>query len=112
LSRRVIRTGLRELDDGHTLPPGRVRRGGGGCRRLTTTDPKLGHALDVVLVDATLGDPQSPLRWTCKSTRRVAAALAARHHPVNHTTVGERWKHERPPVDMTVRSQTLFPVPL
>jgi hypothetical protein len=41
-----------------------------------------------LLVDATLGDPQSPLRWTCKSTRALAAALTARHHPVSHTTVG------------------------
>jgi hypothetical protein len=44
--------------------------------------------LDVLLADATLGDPQSPLRWTCKSTRALAAALTARHHPVSHTTVG------------------------
>ena len=88
LSRRVIRIGLRELDESPALPAGRVRREGGGRKRLTTTDPTLGHALDVLLADATLGDPQSPLRWTCKSTRALAAALTARHHPVSHTTVG------------------------
>jgi hypothetical protein len=88
LSRRVIRAGLCELVEGHTLPPGRVRRGGGGRKPLTTTDPTLGPALDNLLADATLGDPQSPLRWTCKSTRALAAALTARQHPVSHTTVG------------------------
>jgi hypothetical protein len=94
LSRRVIRNGLHELIGGHALPPGRVRRGGGGRKRLTTTDRTLGRALDSLLVDATLGDPQSPLRWTCKSTRALAAALTARQHPVSHTTVG-RLLHER-----------------
>ncbi len=88
LSRRVIRNGLQELLEGPALPPGRVRRAGGGRKRLTTTDQTLGRALDTLLVDATLGDPQSPLRWTCKSTRALAAALTARHHPVSHTTVG------------------------
>jgi hypothetical protein len=88
LSRRVIRNGLQELVEGQALAPGRVRRAGGGRKRLTTTDRTLGRALDTLLVDATLGDPQSPLRWTCKSTRALAAALTARHHPVSHTTVG------------------------
>ena len=89
LSRRVIRTGLRELVTGETLPPGRVRRAGGGRKRLTTTDPALLRALEALVADDTRGDPQSPLRWTCKSTRALAAVLTARDHPVCHTTVGQ-----------------------
>ncbi len=88
LSRRVIGVGVKELAARHVLPPGRVRRAGGGRKRLTVTDPALKRALEAVVADETRGDPQSPLRWTCKSTRAVARALTARHHPVSHTTVG------------------------
>ena len=88
LSRRVIGVGVKELAARHVLAPGRVRRAGGGRKRLTATDPALKRALEAVVADATRGDPQSPLRWTCKSTRAVARALTARHHPVSHTTVG------------------------
>ena len=89
LSRRVIRAGLEELVTGQTLAPGRVRRAGGGRKRLTTTDPALIRALEALVADDTCGDPQSSLRWTCKSTRAIADALTARHHPVCHTTVGQ-----------------------
>jgi hypothetical protein len=89
LSRRVIRAGLKELAAGQTLAPGRVRRPGGGRKRVTTTDPTLVRALEALVADDTRGDPESPLRWTCKSTRAVAQALTARHHPVSHTTVGQ-----------------------
>ena len=89
LSRRVIGVGVKELAARHVLAPGRVRRAGGGRKRLTATDPTLKRALEAVVADATRGDPQSPLRWTCKSTRAVARALTARHHPVSHTTVGQ-----------------------
>ena len=88
LSRRVIRTGLDELAAGDALPPGRVRRAGGGRKRLTTTDRTLARALDDLIADDTLGDPQSPLRWTCKSTRAIADTLTAHRHPVSHSTVG------------------------
>jgi hypothetical protein len=64
LSRRVIRTGLDELAEGHALPSGRVRRAGGGRKRVTATDRTLVRALDGIIADDTLGDPQSPLRWT------------------------------------------------
>jgi Rhodopirellula transposase DDE domain len=89
LSRRVIGLGLKELAEGQLLPPGRVRRAGGGRKRLTTTDPAVVRALEAVVADDTRGDPQSPLRWTCKSTRAVARALTVRRHPVSHTTVGQ-----------------------
>jgi hypothetical protein len=89
LSRRVIRRGLQELAAGVPVPRGRVRQAGGGRKRVTMTDPTLGPALEALVVDTSRGDPQSPLRWTCKSTRALARALTAQAHPVSHTTVGD-----------------------
>jgi hypothetical protein len=89
LSRRVIGRGVQELAEGRALPAGRVRRSGGGRKRLTTTDPALVRSLEAVVSDDARGDPQSPLRWTFKSTRAVAHALTERRHPVSHTTVGQ-----------------------
>jgi len=90
LSRTTITAGLRELD----LPPGqrqaeavRVRRPGGGRRALAQTDPELVAALEQLIDPVTRGDPMSPLRWTCKSTRRLAEELTRRHHPVSAPTV-------------------------
>ena len=92
LSRPTITAGLRELD----LPQKqraeaalRVRRVGGGRRRLTETDSGLLQALEALLEPATRGDPESPLRWTCKSTRRLADELTRQEHPVGARTVAE-----------------------
>jgi hypothetical protein len=54
---------------------------------LTSNDPDLAPALDGMVEPTARGDPQSPLRWTCKSARTLAAELTARHHPVSHTKV-------------------------
>jgi hypothetical protein len=54
---------------------------------LTSNDPGLVPALDGLVEPTARGDPQSPLRWTCKSARTLAAELTARHHPVSHTKV-------------------------
>jgi hypothetical protein len=90
LSRTTITAGLRELD----LPPGqrqaeavRVRRPGGGRRPLAQTDPELVTALEQLIDPVTRGDPMSPLRWTCKSTQRLAEELTRRNHPVSAPTV-------------------------
>lgn len=90
LSRTTITAGLRELD----LPARqradeatRVRRPGGGRKPLTETDLGLTAALEALIEPATRGDPESPLRWTCKSTRRLADELTRRHHPVGVNTV-------------------------
>ena len=90
LSRTTITVGLRELD----LPAGqrategmRVRRPGGGRKALTETDPGLLAALEALIEPTTCGDPESPLRWTCKSTRRLADELTRQHHPVGTNTV-------------------------
>jgi hypothetical protein len=90
LSRTTITAGLRELD----LPPEqrqaeavRVRRPGGGRRPLAQTHPELVTALEQLIDPVTRGDPMSPLRWTCKSTQRLAEELTRRNHPVSAPTV-------------------------
>jgi hypothetical protein len=87
LSRRVIHLGQQELRYPTELPPGRIRRPGGGRKPITTTDPTLVDALDNLVGDEARGDPESPLRWTCKSTRTLAKTLTRQHHPVSHTKV-------------------------
>ena len=89
LSRNTIRAGLNELAAGRRTRKGtgpedaeRIRRPGGGRKRLTATDPALLTALDALVQPYTRGDPMTPLRWTCKSTARLAAGLTRHGHPV------------------------------
>jgi hypothetical protein len=89
LSRRAIANGIREIDAGAMLPAGRIRRAGGGRRPVLTTDPQLVDRLEAMIEDQTRGDPESPLRWICKSTRALATALTRRHHPVSHTKIAQ-----------------------
>jgi hypothetical protein len=89
LSRKAIRKGIREIEAGPVLPAGRVRRAGGGRKPITVSDPGLVDTLEDLVADHTRGDPESPLRWTCKSTRTLAHALARRHHPVSHSKVAQ-----------------------
>jgi hypothetical protein len=88
LSRVMITKGLEELDD-PPLPAGRVRRAGGGRLRLVDRDPALPHRLEALVEPLTRGDPESPLRWTSKSTRALAAELAAQHTRISHETVAQ-----------------------
>jgi hypothetical protein len=88
LSRVTLTKGVQELQE-TPLAPGRIRREGGGRRALTDHDPGLRPALDALVEPTTRGDPESPLRWTCKSARTLASELAARHHPVSHTKVAQ-----------------------
>ena len=90
LSRPTIMAGLKELDQPksrRTLEAARVRRPGGGRRPLRQTDPGLLAALESLLEPVTRGDPESPLRWTCKSTRRLAEELTRSNHRVGPRTV-------------------------
>jgi hypothetical protein len=83
----TISAGVAELDAGDA-PLGRVRRKGGGRKPVTLTDPGLLPAL-LALVDPDVrGDPMSPLRWTTKSTYKLAATLTAQGHRVGADTVG------------------------
>lgn len=71
---------------------GRIRRLGGGRKRLTETDPGLAEALEALVDPLARGDPQSPLRWTTKSTRKLAATLKAQGHPASAMTVARLLK--------------------
>jgi hypothetical protein len=86
LSRTTITAGLRELYHRAEQPDvpvsPRIRRPGGGPKRLTQTDPGLLPALEALVDPMTRGDPDSPIRWTCKSTRRLAEELTRQGHPV------------------------------
>jgi transposase len=87
LAHSTIRRGIRELDGGDAPPEGRQRRKGGGRKRMEVADPGVQAALERLVEPASRGDPQSPLRWTCKSTRRLAQELTAQGHVVGPTTV-------------------------
>jgi hypothetical protein len=89
LSRKAIAKGLREIEEGTPPPPGRVRRPGGGRKSILDHDPRLPDALDRLIEPETRGDPMSPLRWICKSTRTLAALLTRRKHPVSHMKVAQ-----------------------
>lgn len=89
LSRKAITLGLRELREGIRLPEGRIRRSGAGRKRITATDPKLPSLLERMIEPGTRGDPESPLRWICKSTRALAAQLTRQHHPISYVKVGQ-----------------------
>jgi hypothetical protein len=90
LSVNTIRKGVEELaarEAGGTLP-GRIRQEGGGRKCQTERDPGLAAALEQLIDPVTRGDPQSPLRWLCKSTAELARALTRQGHPVSARTVG------------------------
>jgi len=93
LSRTTLTAGMRELRSGATLPSGRVRHPGGGRKSIEEKHPGFKDALDRLLAPFTRGDPQSPLRWTCKSTRRLAAELGRRRLPVCHEKVAQALRH-------------------
>lgn len=87
-SRSTIRRGLGELDnDVGEGPNRRVRAPGGGRKRAEVADPELRSALDSLIEPATRGDPESPLRWTTKSTRHLAGTLRAMGHAISHSAV-------------------------
>jgi hypothetical protein len=88
LSRVTIAKAIRELDE-PPLEPGRVRRPGGGRRSLVEADPELPDALESLVEPLARGDPESPLRWTSKSSRALASELTAQSHPVSHEKVAQ-----------------------
>ena len=91
LSRVTITKGLRELEE-PPLPPCRVRRRGAGRRRIEVSDPQLSERLNALVEPLSRGDPESPLRWTSKSTRALARELTAAGHPVSHEIVAQLLK--------------------
>jgi len=89
LSRKAIAKGIREIQGGDSLSEGRVRRPGGGRKKITVSDPTLLAALDPLIDSGTRGDPESPLRWICKSTRTLAAQLTKSNHPISYVKVAQ-----------------------
>ena len=90
LARSTIHAGLRDLRASRrdrAKAATRIRGAGGGRRRLTTSDPDLLTALLALIEPTTRGDPESPLRWTCKSTAQLADELNRQHHRVSPRTV-------------------------
>jgi Rhodopirellula transposase DDE domain len=90
ISRTTILAGVRELQaqqNSGVLPSPRIRRPGAGRKLLVRTDPGLWDALDALVDPMTRGHPESPLRWTCKSTRKLAEELCRQGHPVSDRTV-------------------------
>ena len=92
LAHSTIRRGILELNSGETLPGHGQRRSGAGRKKLDVVDPGIRAALERLVEPESRGDPQSPLRWTCKSTRRLAEELTAQGHPVAATTVRQLLK--------------------
>ena len=92
ISDRTIRNGIRELREGDAPPSGRQRRVGGGRKAANQAAPGLLDALESLVEPTTRGDPQSPLKWTCKSTRELSRELKKRGYPVSHTTVARLLK--------------------
>lgn len=88
LSRVTITKGIQELSD-EPLSHDRIRQKGAGRHQLTSLDPGLPSALDALVEPLACGDPESPLRWTCKSTRTLATQLTKQNHPVSHVKVAQ-----------------------
>ena len=89
MSESTVRRGVAELENPESIEPQRVRRPGGGRKRTVDTDPTLRSDLEKLLESTTRGEPQSPLRWTCKSTHNLANELTAMGHQTSNRMVYE-----------------------
>jgi transposase len=89
ISRPVIRQGIADLKDPTGLASGRVRKEGGGRKRVIDKDASLKTDLQSLLESTTRGDPQAALRWTCKSVRQLTAELKRMGHEVSHQVVAD-----------------------
>ena len=87
LARETIRKGRREIENGNEMT-GRIRRPGAGRPHLEEKQPGLEEALEKLVEPLTRGDPESPLRWTCKSRAKLSAALSKKGWQVSSTSVG------------------------
>jgi transposase len=88
MSRSTVQDAVAEVDAGPVLEA-RVRQPGAGRKKLIDLDPGLLLALDDLVEPTARGDPMSPLRWTAKSVRTLAAELTAHGHPVSASKVGQ-----------------------
>lgn len=91
-SRTTIIKGLKELKNGLLGVHGRIRKPGGGRKKLEEKDPKLREALNEIMEENTAGDPMSPLKWTNKSLVRIEEEIKRRSHSISYRTIGRRLK--------------------
>jgi hypothetical protein len=89
MSDRTIRNGIRELDAPNPVPADRQRRRGAGRPSRERQQPDLGRALESLVDAATRGDPMSPIRWICQSTRKLAKELQRQGFHISSTKVGQ-----------------------
>jgi hypothetical protein len=98
MAREVIRTGIKEIKDGVQVTDGegtaRIRRPGGGRKKVVQYDSELLADLHGLIDPATRGDPESPLLWTSKSLRHLERELRAKGHDVSHVTIGALLKSQ------------------
>lgn len=92
LSDRTIRNGIEELETTDSLNTERQRRPGAGRRSREVEQPGLSDTLEALIEPTTRGDPMSPLRWTCKSTRTLSRELKRQGYEISHTKVSELLK--------------------
>jgi len=116
LAESTIRLGQRELGSkpagAPRLPAQRhIRVPGGGRKPRTAHDPSLGQALEALVEPTTRGDPMSPLRWTCKSTRTLAAELTHQGHPISYRTVASMLKALGYSLQGRVKRKKAMPTP-
>jgi transposase len=89
LSRKAISHGIKELQQEEGEAEGRIRRVGGGRKKTVSKDASLQQDLERLVEPVTRGDPESPLRWTCKSVRKLAEELGTLGHQVSHELVSQ-----------------------
>ena len=89
----TVSAGMRELESGEA-PLGRVRRPGAGRKRVADLNPAVRKALLALVEPDVRGDPMSPLRWTTKSTRKLAEQLTRQGHRISADTVGDLLREE------------------
>jgi hypothetical protein len=93
LSRKAIAKGIRELSEGSAII-GRIRRPGAGRKQIAVRDPGILTLLDHIIEPQTRGDPESPLRWICKSTRALAEQLTKQKHRISHEKVAQLLRNQ------------------
>ena len=89
ISPDTIKKGCNELENGTSLSDDKIRAPGGGRKKSVDKDPTLLSDLESLVEPTSRGDPESPLRWTCKSLRNLAKELQNMGHKVSHARVAD-----------------------
>src|SRR3989337_1244652 len=89
LSGKASAHGIQDIKNGYCPSERHIRRVGAGRKKITANDPQLLDALNRLIEPETRGDPESPLRWICKSTRALAAQLTRQQHPISYVKVAQ-----------------------